>query len=142
MFGFTVRKRRFVRRRPQSARSRAHYIAHRELARERIMMRLHFWNSLYTLEFGTVSIRNQSSRWGSCSAKKNLNFNYRIAFLPEELLDYVIVHELCHLIEFNHSSKFWEHVARTLPDYHERRKVLQKLPMHTPKVEQNNVSAI
>ena len=68
-----------------------------------------------------VSIKNTKSRWGSCSKKGNLNFNYKIALLSQELADYVIVHELCHLGEFNHSKKFWKLVSLTIPNYKESR---------------------
>jgi predicted metal-dependent hydrolase len=72
-----------------------------------------------------VAIKNMKSRWGSCSSKGNLNFHYRVAFLPEELLDYVIVHELCHLKLFNHSKAFWNLVAEKSPNYSQLRKQLQ-----------------
>jgi predicted metal-dependent hydrolase len=68
------------------------------------------------LEYKRVSIRDQRSRWGSCSAKKNLNFNYRLVHLPPALVDYVIAHELCHLKEFNHAPAFWALLERVMPD--------------------------
>ena len=89
----------------------------RALAAERLA---HF-NQAYGFSYGRVSIRDQRTRWGSCSKKGNLNFNYRICYLPPHLLDYVIVHELCHLGQFNHSAAFWALVAQTLPDHRERR---------------------
>lgn len=79
---------------------------------------LHF-NKFYQYDVGKIYIRNQKTRWGSCSGKKNLNFNYKIVFLPEHLQDYIIVHELCHLKEMNHSSKFWNNVALKIPNYKE-----------------------
>jgi predicted metal-dependent hydrolase len=105
----------------------AHFQAHKEFARERILARLAHWHAFYPYAYGRVAIRDQSSRWGSCSKKKNLNFNYRIAFLPEPLMDYVIVHELCHLQEFNHSKAFWDLVAQMIPDYINLRSELRRI---------------
>ena len=67
--------------------------------------------------FGRVTIRDQKSRWGSCSAKQNLNFNWKLIMAPKEALTYVVIHELCHLIEFNHSPRFWQLVANQMPEY-------------------------
>jgi len=74
-----------------------------------------------------VSIRNQKTRWGSCSRQKNLSFSYRLFLLPPRFCDYVIVHELCHLKEMNHSPKFWALVARTFPDYKKLRREMKAL---------------
>ncbi|MCR4325328.1 MAG: M48 family metallopeptidase [Patescibacteria group bacterium] len=76
---------------------------------------------------GKIFIRNQKSRWGSCSHNGNLSFNYRILFLPPYLAAYVVVHELCHLREMNHSRAFWSLVAKEIPDYASRRKALRQL---------------
>ena len=67
--------------------------------------------------YNRITIRAQRTRWGSCSAQRNLNFNWKLIMAPPEALDYVVVHELCHLHDFNHSPKFWANVARFLPDY-------------------------
>lgn len=83
------------------------------------------FNAVYNFKVGRVSIRNQRSRWGSCSRLGNLNFNFKIALLPEPLVDYLIVHELCHLGEFNHSPRFWDLVAHTIPDYRAKRRALK-----------------
>jgi predicted metal-dependent hydrolase len=72
----------------------------------------------------------QKSRWGSCSRKKNLNFNYKLIQLPLELADYIVVHELCHLQEFNHGQGFWNLVGETIPDYKARRDELRKKFIH------------
>jgi len=74
-------------------------------------------NKHYRLKFNKLTIKSQKTRWGSCSKKRNLNFNYKILFLPPKIRDYIMIHELCHLKEFNHSRKYWNFVARVLPDY-------------------------
>lgn len=88
--------------------------------------RLAYFNQLYGCRIGKISIRKQRSRWGSASKSSgNLNFNYRIVFLPAELADYLVVHELCHLVEANHSSRFWAQVARSLPQHKALRQQLR-----------------
>ena len=87
--------------------------------------RVGFWNQFYNFSYNRINIKNQKTRWGSASRKGNLNFNYKIVHLPKELLDYLIVHELCHLKEFNHSKRFWELVAQTIPNYKIHRKSLR-----------------
>lgn len=94
-----------------------HYIAHKEVARTQVLTRLNYWNQFYGFEYNRVAIRNQKTCWGSCTSKKNLNFSYKLMFLPQHLMDYVIVHELCHLHELNHGRNFWNLVAQTLPEY-------------------------
>jgi len=84
-------------------------------------------NRFYNFQYSRISIRNQKSRWGSCSRKGNLNFNYKIIHLPEKYLNYIIVHELCHLQQFNHSKKFWSLVTETIPDYKIIRKEFRNL---------------
>ena len=77
------------------------------------------------LQYGRITIRHQRSCWGSCSAKGNLNFNCLLMLAPEEVADYVIVHELCHLVQHNHSKAFWDLVAHTMPDYAAHRQWLK-----------------
>ena len=79
--------------------------------------RVAYFAGLLHVRYGRITIRNQTTRWGSCSAKGNLNFNCLLMLTPPECRDYVIVHELCHLIEMNHSARFWAAVGSILPDY-------------------------
>lgn len=81
--------------------------------------------------YGRIAIRTQKTRWGSCSAKGNLNFNRLLMLAPSEVLDYVVVHELCHRLEMNHSPRFWAEVERVLPDYREQRRWLKQ---HGPEL--------
>ena len=83
----------------------------------RIRQRLDEYAPGIGVAYGRVAIRDQKSRWGSCSAKKNLNFNWKLIMAPEEALTYVVIHELCHLIEFNHSLRFWNLVRQRMPEY-------------------------
>ncbi len=95
----------------------AEYLAHKEAARTLVHARLMHFNQFYKFSYNRVSIKNIRSRWGSCSSLGNLNFSYRIVFLSPEAQDYIIVHELCHLGEFNHSSRFWQLVEKQIPNY-------------------------
>ena len=135
LFGYSFRLRRRRVRRAASKISQKNYLKHKELARVLVGERIEFFIAIYAthgyvFKVGRISIRNQKMRWGSCSRKGNLNFNYRIALLPPTLCDYVIVHELCHLGEFNHSRKFWDLVALALPNYCEIRMELKKKKLH------------
>lgn len=93
------------------------YKRYKEQARVLIHERILFWNRVYGFTYGRVFIKNQKTRWGSCSKQGNLNFSYKLVFLSPHLVDYIIVHELCHLKEFNHGPNFWALVARMIPDY-------------------------
>ena len=88
-----------------------------DLALKTIPARLRYWAPRLGVSYGRVTLRDQETRWGSCSAKHNLNFNWRIILAPPEVLDYVVIHELCHLLEFNHSPRFWKLVESQMPDY-------------------------
>lgn len=93
------------------------YLKLKETAREMVKSRLEKYAEFYGFQYNAVAIRNQKTRWGSCSSKGNLNFNYKILLLPQRHADYIIVHELCHLKEFNHGKRFWNLVAQTIPEY-------------------------
>lgn len=80
----------------------------------------------HDFSIGTISIRNQKTRWGSCSGKGNLSFNSKLMMFEPDVIDYVIIHELCHLKEMNHSKKFWASVEKIVPGYKEQKKKLRK----------------
>lgn len=107
--------------------SKKGFTEHKEMALTLVRERIEYFNETYKFGFNKVSIKNQKTRWGSCSSKRNINFNYKIALLPTRLTDYIVVHELCHLGELNHSKKFWELVALTLPNHMELRKELKRV---------------
>ncbi len=102
------------------------YKKYKEDARALAHARIAILNTHYGFRVGRVSIRDTKSRWGSCSKSGNLNFNYKILFLPPYIADYIIVHELCHLKEFNHSVNFWNLVAETVPNHKAIRAELKK----------------
>jgi hypothetical protein len=105
--------------------TRRDYLNNREKARALITERLEHFNDFYKFKYFKVNIRDQKTRWGSCSRQGNLNFNFRLLFSSAALRDYVIVHELCHLKELNHSQRFWDLVAQTIPNWRELRKQLK-----------------
>lgn len=78
------------------------------------------------VSYGKITVREQKTRWGSCSSRGNLNFNWKLVCMPPEILDYVVVHELAHRKEMNHSKAFYEIVASVLPDYRERERWLRE----------------
>jgi len=95
-------------------------------AKEIIHQRLELFNDKIGVEINRVRFKDQKTRWGSCSQKGNLNFNWKLVMAPTYILDYVVVHELCHFIQMNHSKEFWRQVGRQIPDYQERRKWLKE----------------
>ena len=102
------------------------YLKHKDKALKFVKERVDHYNKIYKYSFNNIYIKNQKTRWGSCSKKDNLNLNYKIIFLPKDLQDYIIVHEICHLKEFNHSQKFWSLVEKVFPNYLEIKKALRK----------------
>ncbi|MCX6717401.1 MAG: M48 family metallopeptidase [Candidatus Taylorbacteria bacterium] len=127
LFGFrVVVRRRRVRIRIKSKKRKAEYLKYKDQAKIFVINKVTELNKNYGYKINRITIRNQKTRWGSCSKKGNMNFNYKIVLLPDKLAEYIIVHEICHLGEFNHSANFWNLVAQTVPDYKEKREELHK----------------
>lgn len=97
-----------------------------EEAKAYLPQRVRYYAGKMSVSYGRITIRNQRTRWGSCSGKGNLNFNCLLMLMPEAVIDYVVVHELCHRIEMNHSKRFWDQVARVLPDYRSQKDWLRQ----------------
>ncbi len=95
-------------------------------ARQEIPGRVEYFAGIMGIQYGQITIRNQTTLWGSCSAKGNLSFNCLLMLCPADVRDYVIVHELCHRKEMNHSPRFWAEVGRVLPDYRTERNWLKE----------------
>ena len=96
-----------------------------EKIKAKFLERVQYFSGLMEVTYGKFTIRSQKTRWGSCSGKGNLNFNYQLYYLTEKLLDYVVVHELAHRIHMNHSPAFWKEVEKYCPDHKECRRKLR-----------------
>ena len=90
---------------------------YRNAARQRLEERVAFFRARTGGLYTSVTVRDQKTRWGSCSSRGTLSCNYRLIFAPPQVLDYVVVHELCHLTHMNHSKDFWNKVASVMPEY-------------------------
>lgn len=98
----------------------------RQMARLLVNQRIRVMNEKCKLPFNRVFIKGQKTRWGSCSQQKNLNFNWRLVMAPLPVLDYIVAHELAHLVEMNHSKKFWDLVEQIYPNYKVQKAWLKK----------------
>lgn len=98
---------------------------YRQKAAENIKGRVGHFSKLIGVEPNVIRIKEQKKRWGSCSSRGSLNFNWRCVMAPMEVIDYIVVHELCHLVHMNHSSEYWALVGRIMPDYQRRREWLR-----------------
>lgn len=99
---------------------------YRRKASETLGKRAAYFAKVMGVRYHRITIREQKTRWGSCSSSRNLNFNWKLVLAPPEVLDYVVVHELCHLKEMNHSGAFWNEVEKVLPDYKVRQAWLKE----------------
>jgi len=111
---------------PLPVSGRRAYLKHKEEARAFVTERVKYWNREYGFRYDRIAIKNTKRLWGSCSRKGNLNFSFALLFLPRELADYVVVHELAHLKEHNHSPRFWALLEKSLPDFAIRRRELRR----------------
>lgn len=111
---------------PTEKLTREKVIALADEALKVIPERVEYFAKVIGVTYGKITVRNQKTRWGSCSSKGNLNFNCLLMLAPPEVLDYVVVHELCHRKQMNHSKAFWLEVEKVLPDYKEVRKWLKE----------------
>ena len=98
---------------------------YRDSARTVLEDRVSYFHKTTGGIYTSVTVRDQKTRWGSCSSRGTLSFNYRLIFAPPGILDYVVVHELCHLTHMNHSRDFWNMVALVMPDYQSRKQWLR-----------------
>lgn len=98
----------------------------RELAREILTGKTEYYAQLLNVQYQRIRIGDQKTRWGSCSSKGTISYNWHLILMPERIIDYVVVHELCHILEMNHSPRFWNKVGEMLPDYKESRLWLKK----------------
>lgn len=85
-----------------------------------------YWAEKIGVSYGRISIRGQKTRWGSCSSKGNLNYNYLLILCPDDVIEYVVIHELCHRIYMNHSKRFWKKIEEFCPNYKQARKWLKQ----------------
>ena len=95
------------------------------MAEEVILDRLDYFAELMDLDFESVKIVNSRAKWGSCDRNLNLTFNFKMVMLPPIIIDYIIIHELSHILELNHSPQFWEVVASIMPTYKKQRETLK-----------------
>ncbi|MBQ7065937.1 MAG: M48 family metallopeptidase [Lachnospiraceae bacterium] len=106
--------------------SEAEIKQYRKKAKEILFKKVELYGNYMGVTYNHIAIKDQKTCWGSCSKQGNLNFNWRLILMPEEILDYVVVHELAHLKQLNHSPAFWSLVESVIPDYKARRKWLKE----------------
>lgn len=100
------------------------YRLYKKAGREWLRGRLDHWSAVMNIPYGTMKIGSATKRWGSCTREGNINLSWLNFFAPVEVVDYLLVHELSHRVYFDHSPAFWAHVSRYLPDYKDRKKLL------------------
>ena len=98
----------------------------RKTAKEILPLKTQYYSKIMGLKYGRITITGAKTRFGSCSSEGNISYSYRLMRYPDRAIDYVVVHELAHILEMNHSDRFWKIVAAVFPDYKERRRLLKK----------------
>lgn len=101
-----------------------YYLDFKEDTMNIITRKLNYYNKVYNFKFCEVIVKNLKNKWSFCSEDNKLVFDCRVALLPKKLVNYIVVHELCHLVEFNHSENFWNLVKKTIPDYESVNKLI------------------
>lgn len=104
---------------------------YKKKAREVLTERMEYYSKLTGWSYRSMSINGAQTRWGSCGPKNTINFSWRLLMAPLATVDYVVVHELAHTVEKNHSKRFWDRVREVMPDYKVRQSVLKKLHLST-----------
>jgi len=112
-----TKKQRLIKARNKKIQSTKISSISKTTALKKISERVKYYSSLANLEYQKINITSAQKRWGSCSAQNNLNFPQRLALAPNKVIDYVVVHELCHIKHKNHSQNFWQEVFKIMPDY-------------------------
>ena len=115
------RKAKYKRKKPDDS-----WKTHKDRAMNLVLDIIDRHPGLPRFKYNNIKIRDQKTRWGSCSSKRNLNFNYRLIFLPRGLAEYIVIHEFCHLAHMNHSKEFWALVEKLSPDYKKHKKLLKE----------------
>ena len=130
--GIVFRNNRFFLNCPPNRQMRKYYLTnwYRKQARQYLTRRVDFYSHLLRLACGGIRITSAEKRWGSCSEKNHLSFAFRLIMAPPKMVDYVVVHEIMHIREKNHSSKFWNLVLEVIPDYRNRRLWLREHQQH------------
>lgn len=95
-------------------------------ARQTLTAKTQFFSEIMGIKYGRITITGAKTRFGSCSSKGNISYSYRLMLYPEEAIDYVVVHELAHVLQMNHSPEFYKIISSVLPDYKRRRKLLKE----------------
>ena len=100
---------------------------YRKLAKTEIIKKAEYYSKIMNVEYSNIKINSAKTRWGSCSGKNSLNFSWKLILADDDTVSYVVVHELAHIIEHNHSAEFWKTVERFFPNYKECKKKLKQL---------------